>query len=81
MVPILNAQRCKKYRDKNKENYKKNDAFHKKHYRLMMKLNDSEKYKEKKEKDTLRKRAEREQKKLGAGGTTNTFNLSSNSNS
>ena len=59
-----NAQRCKKYRDKNKENYKKNDALRKKHYRLMMKLNYSEKYKEKKEKDKLRKSGERERKKL-----------------
>ena len=64
MAPTSNAQRYKKYRDKHKENYKKNDAFHKKHYRLMMQLNDSEKYKEKKEKHKLRKRDERERKKL-----------------
>ena len=64
MEPASNTQRCKKYTDKTKENYRKNDAFRKKRYRLMMKLNDSEKYKEKKEKDKLRKRAERKRKKL-----------------
>ena len=64
MAPTSNTQRCKKYRDKNKGNYKKNDTFRKKHYRLMMKLNNSENYKEKKEKDKLRKRAQRERKKL-----------------
>ena len=58
MAPTSNAQRCKKYRDKNKENYNKNDAPRKKHYRLMMKVNNSEKYKEKKVKDKLKKRAE-----------------------
>ena len=41
MAPTSNAQRCKKYREKN--------PLHKIHYRLLMKLNDSEKYKEKKE--------------------------------
>ena len=50
MAPTSNAQRCKKYREKKKENYKKNDALHKINYRLLMKLNDSEKYKEKKDK-------------------------------
>ena len=64
MEPTSKAQRCKKYRDKTKENYKKNDALRKKRCRLMMKLNDSEKNKEKKEKDKLRKRAERKRKKL-----------------
>ena len=64
MEPTSNPQRCKKYRDKTKENYKKNDVLRKKRYQLMMKLNDSEKYKEKKEKDKLRKRAERKQKKV-----------------
>ena len=63
MEPTSNAQKCKKYRDKTKQNYKKNGALHKKRYRLMMKLNDSEKYKEMKEKDKLRKRAERKQKR------------------
>ena len=64
IVPTLNTQRCKKRRDKKKENYKKSDALHKKHYRLMMKLNDSEKCKGKKEKDKLRKCAERKRNKL-----------------
>ena len=64
MEPTSNAQRCKKYRDKTKKNYKKNDALRKKRYRLMMKLNDSEKNKEEKKKDKLRKRAERKRKKL-----------------
>ena len=45
MAPTSNTCGCKKYRDKNKENYKKNDTLRKKHYRLMIKLNDSEKYK------------------------------------
>ena len=45
MAPTANTCGCKKYRDKNKENYKKNDTLCKKHYRLMIKLNDSEKYK------------------------------------
>ena len=44
MEPTSNAQRCKKYRDNAKENYKKNDALRRKRYRLMMELNDSEKY-------------------------------------
>ena len=65
MEPTSKAQRCKKYRDKTKENYKKNDALRKKRYRLMMKLNDSEKNKEKKKKDKLSKRTERKRKKLG----------------
>ena len=30
MEPTSNAQRCKKYRDKTKENYKNNDALRKK---------------------------------------------------
>ena len=64
MEPKSNTQRCKKYRDKTKENYKKNDALFKKRYRLMMKLNYREKYKEKKEKDKLEKRAETKRKKL-----------------
>ena len=64
MAPTSNTCGCKKYRDKNKENYKKNDTLRKKHYRLMIKLNDSEKYKGQKEKDKLRKSTEREQKKL-----------------
>ena len=45
MTPPSNTWGWKKYRDKNKENYKKNDTLRKKHYRLMIKLNDSEKYK------------------------------------
>ena len=65
MEPTSKAQRCKKYRDKTKENYKKNDALRRKRYRLIMKLNDSEMYREKKEKDKLRKRAEKKRKKLG----------------
>ena len=64
MEPTSNAQRCKKYRDKTNENYKKNDALRKKRYRLMMKLNDTEKNKEEKKKDQLKKRAERKRKKL-----------------
>ena len=44
MEPTSNDQRCKKYRDNAKENYKKNDALRRKRYRLMMELNDSEKY-------------------------------------
>ena len=64
MEPTSNAQRCKNYRDKTKENHKKNDALFIKGYRLMMKLNDSEKYKENKENDKLRKRAEWKRKKL-----------------
>ena len=58
MEPTSNAQRCKKYRDKTKE------ALFKKRYRLIMKLNYSEKYKEKKENDKLGKRAETKRKKL-----------------
>ena len=63
MEPTSNAPRCKKYGNMTKENYKKNDAFRKRRHRLVMKLYDSEKYKEKKE-DKLRKRTERRRKKL-----------------
>ena len=64
MEPTSNDQRCKKYRDNAKENYKKNDALRRKRYRLMMELNDSEKYWEKKEKNKLKKRAEKKREKL-----------------
>ena len=43
MEPTSNDQRCKKYRGKTKENYKKNDALYKNRNWLMMKLNDSTK--------------------------------------
>ena len=49
MEPTSDSQRCKDYWYKTKENCKKMDALCKKRYRLIMKLNDSEKYKEKKE--------------------------------
>ena len=66
MAPTSNAERCRKYREKNKENYRKNDALCKKHCRLLLKLKDKGKYNLQKEKEKLRKRAEREKKKISS---------------
>ena len=62
IAPTSNAERCRKYSEKNKENYRKNDALCKKHSRLLLKLKGKGKYNLQKEKEKLRKRAEREKK-------------------
>ena len=66
MAPTSNAEKCRKYREKKKENYRKNDALRKKHSRLLLKLKDKGEYNLQKEKEKLRKRAEREKKKISS---------------
>ena len=50
-----NADRCKRYREKNKEEYKINDALRKKRARLILKTQDKEKHEQLKKKDRERK--------------------------
>lgn len=51
-----NAERCKRYREKNKEEYRINDALRKKQKRTVLKTLDKVKYEEQKKKDRERKR-------------------------
>ena len=62
--------KCRKVQEiqgnKNKENYRKNDALRKKHSGFLLKLKDKGEYNLQKEKEKLRKRAEREKKKISS---------------
>ena len=51
-----NAERCKRYREKYKEEYKISDALRKKHARLVLKMQNKAKHEEQKKKDRERKR-------------------------
>lgn len=59
-----NADRCKRYREKNKESYKIKDALRKKRARLLLKT-DKVKYEEQKKKDRERKELTKLRKKVG----------------
>ena len=40
MAPISNAEKCRRYREKHKDEYRKADALRKKHKIAMMKVKD-----------------------------------------
>ena len=63
MGKTTNAERCKTYREKNKETYRKNDNLRKKHTRATLKATNSEAYENLKLAERLKKRKYRLKKK------------------
>ena len=62
-VKRTNAERCKTYREKNKENYNANEALQKRIYRKQLKLKSAENQL-RLQRQAATKRAQRQRKKL-----------------